>query len=441
MKIEQLKLENFKCFKTEKTFDFGRLTILTGANSSGKSTVMQAILTAIQSDSFPFSISPNGQFVNLGDFKNITYKKNKNLLKLGFRNGNDFVETAWLENKINFLPSLQTLKFYKDDKLAMIMQQNQGDKYDYEFLFETKGDAQKVYNILKSYPSLKNIVFQYTDEKLSFTGIMDDCFDFIYTVHGDLEMGRMNHRHDIELNFIRDIFHLMHWFSEFSEMSNYIGAFRQPPLRTNLEENRGDFKLSIDGKEFIHQIVEWDKRQNGKITQLVAGMKQMDLLKEVKIKRLSGSRFEILVKPTNSSFLTPLVDVGFGVSQFLPIIVADLQLPNNSTLFLAEPEIHLHPSVQSKFGQYIVNQVNTTDKNYIIETHSEYFLNRIRLAIVKGELKKSDVKVYFLENTKKDTDVYDIDFTKTGEIQNAPSTFFETYSMDVMDIALNSFNE
>jgi hypothetical protein len=49
--------------------------------------------------------------------------------------------------------------------------------------------------------------------------------------------------------------------------------------------------------------------------------------------------------------------------------------------------------------------------------------------------------VYFLENTKKDTAVYDIDFTKTGAIQNAPPTFFETYSMDVMNIALNSFHE
>jgi predicted ATPase len=55
MKIEQLKLENFKCFKTEKIFDFARLTILTGAKSSGKSTVMQALLSMLQSNDFPMS--------------------------------------------------------------------------------------------------------------------------------------------------------------------------------------------------------------------------------------------------------------------------------------------------------------------------------------------------------------------------------------------------
>ena len=77
----------------------------------------------------------------------------------------------------------------------------------------------------------------------------------------------------------------------------------------------------------------------------------------------------------------------------------------------------------------------------MIETHSEYFLNRIRLAIVKGELKKEDVKVYFLENTKDDTKVYDIEFTKTGVINKAPKNFFETYFVDSMAITLNAFAE
>ena len=170
-------------------------------------------------------------------------------------------------------------------------------------------------------------------------------------------------------------------------------------------------------------------------------MKEMDLIEDIKINRLGGGRFEVLVKANKNKDFAALSDVGSGISAFMPIMVADLQLPNSSTLFLAEPEIHLHPSVQSKFGDYIVKQVNETEKNYVIETHSEYFLNRIRLAIVKGELKKEDIKVYFLENNGEDTDVYDVNFTKTGAIKNAPNTFFETYSMDVMDIALNSFAE
>ena len=222
---------------------------------------------------------------------------------------------------------------------------------------------------------------------------------------------------------------------------NYIGPYRNSPSRTYLEKNKLDFKIGVEGEGYIDQIVDWEKRSNGKIKKLVEVLKELDLIEDIKVNRLTGGRFELLVQAKNSKILTSLTNVGFGVSQFLPIIVADLQLSDNSTLFLAEPEIHLHPSIQSKFGEYIVNQINTTGKNYVIETHSEYFLNRIRLAIVKGELKKEDVKVYFLENNGDDTEVFDIDFTKTGAIKNAPDNFFETYGIDVMDIALNSFAE
>ena len=85
MKIEQLTVENFKCFKREQTFDFSRLTILTGANSSGKSSVIYAILMALQSEGFPNSLSTNGHYVNLGDFKDISFGHNSaNIIKIGF---------------------------------------------------------------------------------------------------------------------------------------------------------------------------------------------------------------------------------------------------------------------------------------------------------------------------------------------------------------------
>jgi predicted ATPase len=365
MKIEQLTVENFKCFKREQTFDFSRLTILTGANSSGKSSVIYAILMALQSEGFPNSLSTNGDYVNLGDFKDISYRHNsENIIKIGFKLIETLVpkpiqfSTEWEEHKTDLLPKLVEFK-------------SKINKKQFE---------------------------------------VDEA----------------------------DIFYI---FDDINHEVNYISAFRQAPRRTYLEKNKADFKVETDGEGYIDQIVEWDKRSNGKIKQLIETMKQLQLIEDIKINRLGGGRFEVLVKPINSNDFSALNDVGSGVSAFMPIMVADIQLPNDSTLFLAEPEIHLHPSVQAKFIDYIIHQINTTDKNYVIETHSEYFLNRIRLAIVKNELDKANFNIYYLENTKEDTNVYDIDFKTNGAIKNAPDTFFETYSMDVMDIALNSFAE
>ena len=362
MKIDSLTIQNFKCFKAEKTFDFGRITILTGANSSGKSSVMYAILAALQSDNFPYNFSLNGNFINLGDFKEISNgHRNGNVIKLELGFKRFFLTTHWIEDEVSFLPKLKS-------------------------------------NSIRHNPPPIEMFF----------------FPFPFA-NEDLE--------------------------DIVERVNYLGAFRQPPSRTYLEKNKGNYKVDTEGGGYLDQIVEWEKRGNGKIKALVELMKDMELIEDIKINRLGGGRFEVLVKAFKNSLLTPLSNVGFGVSQFLPIMVADLQLPDDSTLFLAEPEIHLHPSVQSKFGDYIVNQVNKTQKNYVIETHSEYFLNKIRLAIVKGELKKEDIKIYFLENKDDDTEVFDIDFKKNGAIKNAPKTFFETYSIDVMDIALNAFAE
>lgn len=76
-------------------------------------------------------------------------------------------------------------------------------------------------------------------------------------------------------------------------------------------------------------------------------------------------------------------------------------------------------------------------KNYIIETHSEYLLNRLRLEIVKGNLDEKDLAVYFLENDGKDVKIHDLKFTKKGGIENVPDSFFDTYMMDLKDIALS----
>jgi predicted ATPase len=365
MKLERLHIENFKCFKSEKTFDFGRITVLAGANSSGKSSVMSSILAIAQSDNFPKHFAINGRYVSLGDFKQIVYNhKTENVIKIGLR----------------------------------------FQSYDYDF-------------------------FTYwSEDETSFQPILTKTI--APTSNGELD----------KMEFIKK-FSIENLTKQYRFKVNFIGAFRQPPSRTYLEKNFADLTVDTEGGGYLDQIVAWEKVKSPKLKELIEKMSEIDLLKEIKTNRFDGGRFELLVKVSDKNVLTSLSNVGFGISQFLPIIVADLQLPNDSTLFLAEPEIHLHPSVQSKFGEYIVKQVNETEKNYVIETHSEYFLNRLRLAIVKGELRKEDLKVYFLENNGDDTEVYDIDYTKEGAIKNAPKSYFKTYMSDTMDIALHAFAE
>jgi len=217
---------------------------------------------------------------------------------------------------------------------------------------------------------------------------------------------------------------------------SFISSFRFNPSRTYLEKSLMDLKVGKFGEGFEDQLLDWQGSNPAKWAELQDVLAKMNLLTELKTNRQGNGGFDIKVKIKPSSPYASLDDVGFGISQFLPIIVADLQLENDSTLIVSQPEIHLHPSVQAKFGDYLVQQINRTDKNYIIETHSEYLINHLRLLVATGELSVEDISVYYLDFDGIKSTVYPIHFHPNGVLEGAPEDFFQTYMMDVMGIAL-----
>jgi hypothetical protein len=226
---------------------------------------------------------------------------------------------------------------------------------------------------------------------------------------------------------------------ELDRTLNFIGSYRIYPERTYYQKPKSSRQILTSGEGYIDQILEWKEKMYGEFNELITILKDLKLLYGVKPQKFGGGRFDLKVKIKKSSNWASLADVGFGVSQLLPIIVADLQLDDNSTLIMAQPETHLHPSIQAELGTYLVKQVNQLEKQYIIETHSEYLINRLRLSIVKGEIEPEDVVVYYFENTAKEGSIaHRIEFTKHGQILNAPQGFFDTYMMDTMNIALNA---
>ena len=113
-------------------------------------------------------------------------------------------------------------------------------------------------------------------------------------------------------------------------------------------------------------------------------------------------------------------------------------MPRGSCLAVSQPEIHLHPKIQASFGNYIFTQIRDNKKQYIIETHSEYLLNRIRLLLVTGELKPEDVCVLYFENDGVKSTTHTIEFATDGSVKGAPESFFDTYGIDVMNIAMEA---
>lgn len=78
--LKKIKLGNFKCFSDETNLEFGKLTLLTGANSTGKSSLVYGVLGALQSPRFPYEFSANGRYINLGNFSEMVYAHDKTLM-------------------------------------------------------------------------------------------------------------------------------------------------------------------------------------------------------------------------------------------------------------------------------------------------------------------------------------------------------------------------
>lgn len=406
MQLDRLSLENFKCFE-KLDMDFGKITLLTGANSSGKSSVFYAILGAIQSGEFPFQFSPNGKFVNMGDYEEMVFQRDKEKqIKLLYEGYDDYhddiwftVNSHWIYEDSNVLPVLKSLKIdYNENKIEI-------DKT----------------NRLVKYWNKDKLLEEITFEDI--LGVSDESIvDFRDLLIADKLPG-------ILIDIVNEIF--VDW--DF----NFVNA-SQIPKRTSYEITNENLKVGKYGQGYQDQIIRWQTKESKELEDLLSIMQELKLFQNIKAERLGGGRYELRVQVHKNGPSVALNDVGFGISQFLPIIVADLQLPKNGTLMVAQPEVHLHPSVQAKFGSYLVNQVNTTEKRYIIETHSEYIFNRIRLQIVKGEIDPNDVKMYYLQNDGNGAIAHLLELTKDGQIKNAPKDFFETYLMDTMDIALNA---
>lgn len=151
---------------------------------------------------------------------------------------------------------------------------------------------------------------------------------------------------------------------------------------------------------------------------------------------------EMKIMAQGSSSLHDLTHVGVGVSQVLPILVLSLLAEKDSTLIFEQPELHLHPMVQTRLADFFASMV-LLEKQCIVETHSEYLINRLRFlsAISKENEISSKVSIFFVEK-ENDISIYNkIKFNKYGSITNWPKGFFDENEKNAASIIKAAMNK
>ena len=140
--------------------------------------------------------------------------------------------------------------------------------------------------------------------------------------------------------------------------------------------------------------------------------------------KTAGSPFQVQIRKFGKRLKGPkrnLIDVGYGVSQALPILAELLREDSPKMFLLQQPEIHLHPRAQAALGSLFCN-LASSGKQIIVETHSDYILDRVRMDIRdrKTPLKAEDVSILYFERGELDVNIHSIRLDKDGNIHDMP---------------------
>ncbi len=168
---------------------------------------------------------------------------------------------------------------------------------------------------------------------------------------------------------------------------------------------------------------DWAELREG----LVGFGQRAGLFKDIDVKSFGkgdADPFQIMVKVAGTSM--NLADVGYGVSQVLPILYQVQKASDYKTFLLQQPEVHLHPRAQAELGSLFVSAVGRKKRQkpvFVIETHSDYLVDRVRIEVANGKISPDDVTIVFFDRQNQESTATNLYLNDRGEIQNPPDNF------------------
>jgi predicted ATPase len=152
----------------------------------------------------------------------------------------------------------------------------------------------------------------------------------------------------------------------------------------------------------------------------------MRLIDSFRVVKIAEDRelYEVRVRTSPAAPEVLLTDVGFGVSQILPVLVLCYYAPPQSIIILEQPDIHLHPSVQGHLADVLIDVVKNRYVQVILESHSEHLLRRLQRRIAEETLHPQDAALYFCEMKDGESAARKLEIGDDGLITNWPKDFF-----------------
>ena len=428
-----LYLDNIRGFSNQ-FIELNEVNFFVGENSTGKSSVI-SIISLLSDYSFGLAGEFKNQFVDFGPFSEIVNKakNSQKIFSIGLKkqkhNLSDF---SYDEILINYkeedgFPVADSLSIrVKDINLSFkIFSKKIEWKIFENKIFDTNDDwvvQHNSLNIVLQEGEINNSTFPLLEIKRSPLSVIFYISRIVESPYLKLFRDRPFFRENV------------------LQKSIWIDPLRSKPQRIYEPKK---INYSAEG-EHIPTVLrdiflsKNDLASEKVIEELKAFGKSSGLFDDIKIdqyRKSKDSPFSLIFKMKNKSL--KISNIGYGVSQIIPILTEVLRQSNNNIFLIQQPEVHLHPRSQAFFGQFIFEQFFNSKKQFIIETHSDFIIDRFRLMIRKNENSSinSKVNVLFFESDGKNNIVTKIDMDKSGNYPaNQPKKFREFFLKEELEI-------
>ena len=418
MPIDKLYIENIRSFHGAHEIPLKRITLLVGENSSGKTTILGTINAINEAGTVPYMINFNKEPYKFGRFEEIVTKRGGRAgQEKSFSIGIEYDNGHRGDRKNIILARYINIDGKSIFNNAFILSSKYAVKFKKEGIEKGRTNFVVCYYVING-GIIEKINFSNIEDKIDKLNIKKE-FKLIYDETKNL-IQRSGLRY--ERDYL-PIFDLIYPRSTVFKSLN-LAPIRSKPASTyesHLEKYspEGDHipylieracRSDIDSK-LINSLKEF-----GKISRLFSNIVAVERGK------LPGSLFEIQIKVNGTR--RNLVYVGYGISQALPIIVDSLNAERGTTILMQQPEVHLHPRAQAALASALVQIAKSDDKRFIIETHSDYIIDRIRQEVAKGDIiTNNDVNIIYTEMEGNCSKIYEITLNDHGDLQNVPPSY------------------
>lgn len=445
--IKKITLENFKAFKYAE-IEIKPITILVGPNNSGKTSILQSIrlIQETLSGSSTNILKFNGDF-DFGDFDTICNQKSEKKeisFKFDFEDGKYFGFTIIEQNG-----KLCVKKFECDNGAFeniiqdIIEQENEKDGSIYYnpsiLIFNSKKYDKKLIETFNPYFKREHFFFLLTPSSADFSeleNIVNKMWQK-YKPKFELDEPQFTTKFLKTLQFYMNIEKYSRNFyqdiKQHFENIKYIGPIRDTAKR-DYPTGSSNY-VGIDGKYAV-QMIENDLELRKKTEHV---LQDMEVANEFKfLKRTTPKKFEFKLQTDITDSGVNFADVGCGTSQLLPFIVQSLTSSDNSMIVIEQPEAHLHPKIQADLASFMVDSLEP-NKKFLIETHSEYFIERLRTCIMKNPMLSEKIIIYYVEQNKdnEQSEIINIEINSKGQYSTLPKGYLTNFRLNEIDVQMD----